>query len=197
MDFLKSMLTPLLLLFHLATCSKVPLTISERFAISSLKSGLLPHSSSTPSNKSCETTDVPLSSYHIHVLFPSDAAKVREALALQLGFMEAFSLIGEPNCTMSAGDPAPLVKEMCAFEIDWAPAGPFLTAQYSFFVPSLQLTKAMAWTVRHRGTLDVLVHPNSGCEVEDHTRWAMWGGNKWEIDTSIFSCEYPGCVPSN
>jgi aromatic ring-cleaving dioxygenase len=176
------MLTPLLLLFHLAT--KVSLAISERF--------------STPSNKSCETTAVPLISYHIHVLFPpSDAAKVREALALQLGFMEAFSLIGEPNCTMSAGDPAPLAKEMCAFEIDWAPAGPFLTAQYSFFVPSLQLTKAMAWTVRHRGTLDVLVHPNSGCEVEDHTRWAMWGGNKWEIDSSIFSCEYPGCVPPN
>ena len=150
-----------------------------------------------PSNSSCQRTDVPLQSWHIHVLFPpSDAARTAAALRLQQQFIEAFGLRGRANCTMSAGDPAPHAR-MCAFEVDWLPAGPFLTAQYSFFVPSQNLTAAVAWTLRHRGDLDVLVHPNSGCEVEDHTAWALWGGQKWELDTSIFSCEYPGCVPAS
>jgi aromatic ring-cleaving dioxygenase len=147
-------------------------------------------------NKSCRATDVPLQSYHIHVLFDAaNNSNVREALQLQVDFMHAFDLSGKPNCTVVAGDPAPWIKDICSFEIDWEPAGPFLSAQYSWFVPVEKLTKAVAWTVRHKGDLDVLVHPNSGCEVEDHTSWAMWGGNKNPIDTSIFSCEYPGCVP--
>ena len=50
--------------------------------------------------------------------------------------------------------------------------------------------------MQNRGDLDVLVHPNSGCEFEDHTEWAFWGGKSWELDGTIFSCEYPGCVPT-
>jgi DOPA 4,5-dioxygenase len=147
-------------------------------------------------DKSCKSTDVALQSYHIHVLFDAaNASKVHEALQLQAEFMQAFNLIGKPNCTVVAGDPAPWITDICAFEIDWKPAGPFLTAQYSWFVPIEKLTKAVAWTLRHKGGLDVLVHPNSGCEVEDHTSWALWGGNRNPIDSSVFSCEYPGCVP--
>jgi aromatic ring-cleaving dioxygenase len=153
---------------------------------------------SPPRNASCAVATVPLISYHIHVLFPrTDEEKVAAALRFQHDFMEAFDLLGKPNCSMTAGDPSPQTAAMCAFEIDWDAAGPFLTAQYSFFVPSPILTAAQAWAVRHRGILDVLVHPNSGCEVEDHTKWALWGGSKWELDTSIFSCEYPGCVPKD
>ena len=158
----------------------------------------LPLNPHVPHNSSCDVTDVPLQSYHIHILFPpTDSSKTQEALILQKQFMVAFGLQGKPNCTMTAGDPAPQQKDICAFDIDWLPAGPFLTAQYSFFIPIPLLTSATAWTIRHRGSLDVLVHPNSGCEVEDHTEWALWGGSKWEIDTSIFSCEYPGCVPQD
>ncbi len=43
--------------------------------------------------------------------------------------------------------------------------------------------------------LQILVHPNSGCETEDHSSWALWGGHAWELDMTIFSCEAPGCVP--
>ena len=39
-----------------------------------------------------------------------------------------------------------------------------------------------------------MVHPNSGCAAMDHSEWAMWGGNKWETITEIFSCDYPGCI---
>ena len=149
-----------------------------------------------PHNASCDVTDVPLESYHIHILFSAaNASQVQAALKFQLQFMTAYDLLGKANCTMTAGDPAAWATEICAFEIDWQPAGPFLTAQYSFFIPKKDVLSTIAWSVRHRGGLDVLLHPNSGCEVEDHTKWALWGGKKLQLDTSIFSCEYPGCVP--
>lgn len=149
-----------------------------------------------PHNASCDVTDAPLQSYHIHILFTAaNASQVQAALAFQLQFMTAYDLLGKANCTMTAGDPAAWATEICAFEIDWQPAGPFLTAQYSFFIPKKDVLSTIAWSVRHKGELDMLLHPNSGCEVEDHTKWALWGGKKLQLDTSIFSCEYPGCVP--
>ena len=48
-----------------------------------------------PSNSSCQRTDVPLQSWHIHVLFPpSDAVKTAAALDFQLRFIDAFGLRG-------------------------------------------------------------------------------------------------------
>ena len=147
------------------------------------------------SGRACQRSDVVLQSYHIHVLFPpSNAQATNAAMDLQRRFISDFDLTSAGNCSMSAGDPAPNAT-MCAFEVDWEPAGPFLTAQYSFFVPVARYEAAVSWVLRHRGALDVLVHPNSGCEVEDHTAWALWAGHPWELDTSVFSCESPGCVP--
>ena len=115
----------------------------------------------------------------------------------QRAFYTEFDLEDGKNCTVNAGDPGFDVTDICPFPVDWLPAGPFTTAQLSFFIPGGQIEKAIKWTMQNRGDLDILMHPNSGCEVEDHTIWAMWGGNKWEIDASIFSCEYPGCIPKD
>ncbi len=76
--------------------------------------------------------------------------------------------------------------------------------------PSAQRVRRLRNRVRARGCVwvragacvyvrvrasQILVHPNSGCETEDHSSWALWGGNRWELDMTIFSCEAPGCVP--
>ena len=115
------------------------------------------------------------------------------AMDVRERFMAEFRVRNE--CTVEAGDTAPQQHTICYFTPDTGPAGPFVTAQYSFFVPRAWLTKTTTWMVEHRGNLDMLVHPNSGCEVEDHAQWSFWSGTKWELDLSIFSCEYPGCVP--
>eukprot|EP00750_Incisomonas_marina_P028654 INCI6805.1.p1 GENE.INCI6805.1~~INCI6805.1.p1 ORF type:complete len:199 (-),score=18.31 INCI6805.1:67-663(-) len=169
-------------------------------ALSCLSSGqrvaVAAHPHSGTACSSAAENNIPLLSYHVHVLFwPSNNDSTAAAMKLQADFIEAFDLVGKPNCTFQAGDPAANVTEICAFEVDWEPAGPFLTAQYSFFVPRPLLTDAWGFAVQNRGKLDILVHPNSGCEVEDHTSWALWAGNPWELDASIFSCEHPGCVP--
>lgn len=92
------------------------------------------------------------------------------------------------NCTMGPANPAPGYP-MCVFPVNMDPVtghGPFLTAEYAFFVPKEDLQRATNWMVQHRGVYDVLIHPNTGCHVQDHTDWAMWSGNKWELDTSVF-----------
>jgi aromatic ring-cleaving dioxygenase len=39
------------------------------------------------------------------------------------------------------------------------------------------------------GNLSLLVHPNTGYEYEDHSTWAMWAGQPWPLDMSIFDKE--------
>jgi hypothetical protein len=29
--------------------------------------------------------------------------------------------------------------------------------------------------------LALLVHTNTGCEYEDHSKWALWAGQKWQV----------------
>ena len=134
-------------------------------------------------------------SYHIHVLFwPNSPPHVKLAMDFQRAFYDKFNL-NSTNCTMTAGDPSPHTKDICPFLTTWGPRGPFLTAEFSFFIPLAHYEKTVAFSTQNRGVLDILVHPNSGCEVEDHTDWALWSGKPWEVNTSIFSCESPGCVP--
>lgn len=45
---------------------------------------------------------------------------------------------------------------------------------------------------RNMITLDIFIHPNSGCEIYDHTVWPLWLGNEWEIDTSCLHWDCPG-----
>ena len=35
----------------------------------------------------------------------------------------------------------------------------------------------------------MLLHPNTGYEYEDHSIWAMWAGQPWPLDMSIFEQE--------
>ena len=54
----------------------------------------------------------------------------------QQGFYDKFELNGVQNCTFSPGEIMPDVKDICPFEVSWeAGEGPFLTANYSFFIP--------------------------------------------------------------
>lgn len=54
------------------------------------------------------------------------------------------------------------------------------------FIPVSMYEVTVAWMLKYKGPLDMLVHPNSGCGLQDHITHALWGGNKWEIDASIF-----------
>ena len=57
------------------------------------------------------------------------------------------------------------------FPIDYVAKGPFTTAQLSAFIPVEDFARTVPWVMQRRGALDVLVHSNSGCGLQDHTAW--------------------------
>ena len=69
---------------------------------------------------------------------------------------------------------------------DYQAAGPFLTGNTAVFVPVDKFESTVGFMNKHKGFLDVFVHPNSGCGIQDHVTHAMWMGNKWELDFTIF-----------
>ncbi|KAL5260546.1 hypothetical protein ACHWQZ_G010627 [Mnemiopsis leidyi] len=124
-------------------------------------------------------------SYHIHLLFwGNNKDRVNSALELRDQFIEKFNL-QDKKCDISPVDPAP-GHGMCSFEVDLVPAGPFNTAQYAFFIPLDRLQETSMWMLQHRGVHDVFIHPNSGCPVNDHTKWNTVAGDKWPVDVSVF-----------
>ena len=138
------------------------------------------------SDEDCTNSIPPFQSYHIHSLFWTNNADSIAAAENLLGkFMVQYNLTAAENtCKYNPGD----LKEtdLCVFTTDYEAAGPFLTAQTSVFVPPSMLEDAMGFMVKHKGKLDLLVHPNSGCGIQDHIAHALWAGNKWELDGSIF-----------
>jgi len=145
-----------------------------------------------PANMTCKDNP-PLRSFHIHLLFwQNNKENTAGALALKQQFAVDFNLTLEPPCR-------DLFQEdrLCIFDPDMGPAGPFLTAQWAIFALPGQYNAPLQWFMQNRGDYDVLFHPNSGCEVEDHTLWPYWAGRVWEIDATIFSCDSPGCGLGN
>ena len=55
------------------------------------------------------------------------------------------------------------------------------------FVPPYYYNAVVPWFVNHRANFTLLVHPNTGCEYEDHSIWTMWSGPPWNMDLSIFT----------
>jgi hypothetical protein len=128
----------------------------------------------------------------VHVLFWPDGSKDNDgpnsfqaATALRNRFIDEFHLKDVPECKGLSDDPG----HICMFPIDLEPgfgiATPFLVPNFAVFVPNDDYAAAAMWFQQYRGNLDVLLHPNSGCAVEDHVQWAAWMGNKWELKMSF------------
>jgi aromatic ring-cleaving dioxygenase len=55
------------------------------------------------------------------------------------------------------------------------------------FIPVHYYFAVVPWFIQHRANFTLLVHPNTGCEYEDHSIWAQWSGPLWNMDMSIFT----------
>jgi aromatic ring-cleaving dioxygenase len=62
------------------------------------------------------------------------------------------------------------------------PIGPHPRAMYQVsFLPE-EFGKVVPWLMLNRQGLDILVHPETGDDVEDHTNHALWLGKKLELN---------------
>ena len=56
------------------------------------------------------------------------------------------------------------------------PVGPHPVAMYQVAFAAAEFPQLVPWLMLNRAGLDVLIHPQSGDSVADHTRFAMWLG---------------------
>lgn len=154
-------------------------------------SSVLAHSTRYPHinrNETCfNPSPVEIYSYHVHLLhWQHNQNHTAGALQVRQNFAEAFkSTLGSVCVDDFHND------YMCLFEPDKAPIGPFLTAQWAVFILPEHFNQVVPWFMQNRNGYDILVHPNSGCELEDHSWWALWGGKPWELDMSAFHHDSP------
>jgi len=57
-----------------------------------------------------------------------------------------------------------------------APVGPHTAAMYQVAFAPEELARLLPWLMLNRGPLAVLLHPETGDEVADHTAHAAWLG---------------------
>ncbi len=106
--------------------------------------------------------------YHFHLYFTetdrASAAALRERLAQQRAFVVKVGLLRE------------------------APFGPHPVGQFLATVPVADLEAAVRWFMFHHGEHSVLIHPNSGQDILDHTARALWLGRQLALDHSKPRC---------
>lgn len=149
----------------------------------------------TVSAEHCGPDSVFFYSYHVHVLFEQHVpARVAAAAALLRRFQAAFAGAATACNETATGNTTYPVSDVCFLEWDVPPARPFPVAEWAVFVPPAHWAAVAAWVMRHRGSLDVLLHPNSGCEVADHTEFPLWAGHRWPLDVTALHYDCPACT---
>ena len=58
-------------------------------------------------------------------------------------------------------------------------------------MPPAHFAATAMWISQYRNGHDVMIHPNTGCQLADHMEWSFWVGNKWPIDLSWFRYNEP------
>ncbi|KIY62943.1 hypothetical protein CYLTODRAFT_360742 [Cylindrobasidium torrendii FP15055 ss-10] len=77
--------------------------------------------------------------------------------------------------------------EMRIYRFWEVPVGPHPTAMFEVNVFDPHMTGTLfSWLAVNRGPCSVLIHPNTGDELKDHTTLATWMGQPWPLKTDIF-----------
>lgn len=65
------------------------------------------------------------------------------------------------------------------------PIGPHPKSMYQVaFLPE-EFAKILPWLMLNREGLDILVHPETGNDVADHTNHALWLGEKLQLNIEV------------
>jgi aromatic ring-cleaving dioxygenase len=72
------------------------------------------------------------------------------------------------------------------------PVGPHLVAMYQVAFAVEDFPAFVPWLMLNREGLDVLVHPQTGDSVADHTRFALWLGSPLPLRVEALRRSGPG-----
>jgi len=151
----------------------------------------------------CDSKELNVISYHFHVTV---WANNNYSFAMGFAFKEAFKKHFTENgmmsedyyCPFGPNYPGPEVTTICKgsthegrrnpLGLVGAENGPWLIPNMEYFIPKSLFVDAYSWLVVNRGALDVLIHPNTGCQDRDHTTRAVWLGIPQHVDVTGLCC---------
>jgi len=126
-------------------------------------------------------------SYHVHLTYTVfHAPVVAQALAIRDQAREAFKDYLGPDCPGRYDYGYLCMISDHDFENTTLEGGPFVSGEWSIFVPVGFHSLVVPWMLQNRGPFSIVVHTNTGFEYEDHSLWAMWAGQPWPLDMTIF-----------
>ena len=64
--------------------------------------------------------------------------------------------------------------------------GPHPKGMFQIIIANDQFGIVVPWLMLNRRGLDVLVHPETGDDVADHTRFALWMGQDLPLELDVF-----------
>jgi aromatic ring-cleaving dioxygenase len=104
-----------------------------------------------------------IGSYHAHIYYDSTSRPVAESLREEIA----------QRFTVELGR--------------WhdEPVGPHPTSMYQVAFAPGEFGRFVPWLMQNRGSLDVLVHPQTGDAYADHTEHASWLGTKLKLRLDI------------
>lgn len=103
-----------------------------------------------------------IKAYHAHIYYSSESKSKASALRADLG--EFFDVqLGRMHDT---------------------PVGPHLSGMYLVVFGLQEFEKIVPWLMLNRRGLDILIHPETGNDLEDHSDHALWLGEKLDLDWS-------------
>lgn len=152
-----------------------------------------------PRNKVClgDVSPTPIS-WHLHVIFdPMDhdlAYSVREKAANYLGIdLKA----QKDSCRHLI---YPMNLDICYFEPVDHPeedpdATPFVNSEFAFLFYPKDFYKIVTWFLLNREGLDLYIHPNTGCDISDHTSYVIEVGLHRRTRPEIFTREGNPVLP--
>ena len=171
------------------------LLIAGFFKLSSGHAARMPANFTQPIDCS-KGTFPPVISYHIHILYDCFAEdQVKQAIALQDQARIALKDITGKDCSCATNPMCRDDHDRFCFIIDHPlnttlEGGPFPSGEWSVFVPVPYMGPVLAWFTDHyqdtNPSFSLLLHPNTGCQYEDHTNKSLWAGQRWPLNTGIF-----------
>ena len=106
----------------------------------------------------------PIREYHAHVYFDPDERQRAVHLREEVGRRFAVTL----------------------GRVHDRPVGPHAKSMFQVLIGREKFAAVVSWLMLNRRGLDVLVHPDTGDDLADHTRHAMWLGERLPLDVSAF-----------
>jgi aromatic ring-cleaving dioxygenase len=127
-------------------------------------------------------------SWHLHIVF--DLKNRDKADKLKKDFSDFLEVDLERSDNKYICTSVAFLKNqpLCFYQTVYSPDEntPWMNPQWAILFLPKDFERIVTWGLQHKDDLDMVIHPNTGCEIEDNSWWVIYSGNRRDFDLSFF-----------